>query len=106
MDSLRGKTLRWTFTDGPGAGTVYEHTCHEDGSVVWRVVEGPGKGHSAQEKRYAAMQVSEHVQALSYLAISGYTLTVALNHETGRVIGFASNDKEWYPLTGTFEAVQ
>src|SRR5207244_4241752 len=26
MDSLRGKTLRWTFTDGPAAGTLFEHT--------------------------------------------------------------------------------
>ena len=48
MDSLRGKTLRWTFTDGPVAGTLFEHTFHDDGSVVWRVLEGPGKGASAE----------------------------------------------------------
>ena len=49
MDSLRGKTLRWTFTEGPVAGTLFEHTFQDDGSVVWRVLEGQGKGHGAGE---------------------------------------------------------
>ena len=61
MDSLRGKTLRWTFTDEPVAGTLFEHTFHDDGSVVWRILEGQGKGASAHEKRYATMQVTEDV---------------------------------------------
>ena len=26
MDALCGKTLRWTFSDGPVAGTRFEHT--------------------------------------------------------------------------------
>ena len=67
MDSLRGKTLRWTFTDGPVAGTLFEHTFQDDGSVVWRVLEGQGKGASAQEKRYATMRVSEDVITVWYL---------------------------------------
>ena len=106
MDSLRGKTLRWTFTDGPAAGILFEHTFHDDGSVVWRILEGQGKGASAQEKRYATMRVSEDVITVSYLAASGHTLTVVLNLASGRMFGFASNNTEWYPLTGTFEAVQ
>jgi hypothetical protein len=106
MDSLRGKTLRWTFTDGPVAGTLFEHTFYDDGSVMWRYLEGQGIEHSALEKRYAAMQVAEDVHTVSYLAASGYTLTVALNLATGRVVGFASNNQEWHPLTGTFEVVQ
>jgi hypothetical protein len=36
MNSLRGKTVRWTFTDGPMAGTPIEHTFNDDGPVVWR----------------------------------------------------------------------
>jgi hypothetical protein len=106
MDSLRGKTLRWTFTDGPVAGMVFEHTFHDDGSVVWRILEGPGKGASAHEKRYAAVQVTEDVQVVSYLGASGHTLTVVLNLATDRMFGFASNNKEWHSLTGTFEIVQ
>jgi hypothetical protein len=106
MNSLRGKTVRWTFTDGPVAGTLFEHTFHEDGSVVWRVLDGQGKGASAQEQRYAAMQVTEDVHAVSYLAASGHTLTVVLNLATGRMCGYASSNTDWYPLTGTFEVVQ
>ena len=106
MDSLRGKTVRWTFTDGPGAGTLFEHTFHDDDSVVWRVLEGQGKGASAKEKRYSSVRVSEDVITVSYLAASGHTLTVVLNLATGRMYGFASNDKDWYALTGTFEVVQ
>jgi hypothetical protein len=106
MDSLRGKTLRWTFTDGPVAGTLFEHTFHDDGSVRWRVLEGQGKGASATEKRYATMRASEDVVTVSYLAASGHTLTVVLNLASGRMFGFASNNTEWYPLTGTFEVVQ
>jgi len=106
MDSLRGKTLRWTFTDGPVAGTLFEHTFHDDGSVVWRVLEGQWKGQSAQEKRYATMQMTEDVHAVSYLAASGTTLTVVLNLASGRMFGFASNNTEWSLSTGTFEVVQ
>ena len=106
MDSLRGKTLRWTFTDGPVAGTLFEHTFHDDGSVVWRVLEGRGKGASAEVKRYATTPVSDDVHAVSYLAASGHTLTVVLNLATGRMSGFASNNTDWHPLTGTFELVQ
>ena len=34
IDSLIGKTVRWTFADGPVAGKTYEHTFNADGSVV------------------------------------------------------------------------
>ena len=95
IDSLRGKTLRWTFTDGPAAGAIYEHTFHEDGTVEWRVTEGPAKGKSARENAYAAVKVSDDVFAVSYLAASGYTLTVVLNFGDHRIFGFASNDKQW-----------
>jgi hypothetical protein len=37
------------------------------------------------------------------LSDSGYTLTLALNFRTGRMVGFASNEKSWYPVKGTFE---
>jgi hypothetical protein len=43
------------------------------------------------------------VYAISYLAASGHTLTVVVNLRTGRVVGFASNEKTWSPLTGTLQ---
>ena len=53
VDSLRGVTIRWMFVEPPVAGIRFEHTFREDGTLVWRVLEGPGKGASGEEKRYA-----------------------------------------------------
>ena len=106
MESLRGKTVRWTFSDGPVAGMTFEHDLNEDGTIVWRAVDGPWKGASSQEQRYAAMKISEDVHAVSYLAKSGNALTVVLNLSTGRAFGFASSKDEWHVMTGTFEIMQ
>ena len=106
MESLRGQTVRWTFSDGPVAGILFEHALNEDGTVVWRALDGPWKGQSSQEQRYAAMKISDDVHAVSYLAKSGHTLTVVLNLSTGRAYGFASGNNDWHSLTGTFEVVQ
>lgn len=106
MDPLRGKTVQWAFAGEPAAGMRFEHIFHDDGSVTWRILEGPGKGQSRQEKRYAAMQVTDEVCTVSYLGASGHTLTVALNFSTGQMFGFASSNTDWYPMTGTFEVVE
>ncbi len=105
-DSIRGKTLRWTFADGPMAGIPCEHTFNEDGSVVWRILGGPMKGSSAQEKEYAAVKIDEEVYTISYLGASGHALTVVLNFKNKHMNGFASNDKTWCSMTGTFEIVR
>jgi hypothetical protein len=106
MDPLSGKTVQWTFEDGPVAGMRAEHTFHEDGSVTWRILVGPGTGHSKREQRYSAVQAAKDVVAVSYLGESGHTLTVVLNFSTGRMYAFASNNTDWHALTGTFEVVQ
>src|SRR5690242_17614439 len=59
MVSLTGKTIRWRFVDDPAVGTTYEHSFDEDGSVTWRIVEGPHKGSSRREKSVAAVKVNE-----------------------------------------------
>jgi hypothetical protein len=107
-NSLAGRTLRWKFEDGPTAGGEYEHIFQQDGSAVFRKVEGgTASGKGTQVKKYAAFEVAPEVQLVSYLAPeSGYTLTVALNFDSGKLYGFASNDKEWHPVSGTFEAVK
>jgi hypothetical protein len=101
MDSLRGATIRWTFFEPPVAGMKFEHTFREDGTLVWRVIEGPGKGASREEKRYGTMKIADGVHAVSYLAASGHTLSVVVDFNTGRVIGFGSDNKEWHSFTGT-----
>jgi len=105
MSSLSGKTIRWTFVDGPTAGTTFEHALHPDGSIVWRALDGPFQGASRREKRYGAVRINEGTWAVSYLAESGHTLTVVLDLGSHQAVGFASNDKEWHQVRGTFEVV-
>ncbi len=46
------------------AGSVYEHTFNEHGTVVWRVIDEPTKGRSAQEKEYAAVKIADAIHAV------------------------------------------
>jgi len=109
-DAIRGKTIRFTWTKGPTKGSTYEHVFHEDGTVEWRDSsarkgsETHQKGAAAAERpEYAALKVSDDVYVVSYLAASGYTLTVALNFRNRTIAGFASSSKEWHPVEGKFE---
>jgi hypothetical protein len=52
------------------------------------------------------MKVADGVFLVSYLASSGYTLTVALSFPSRNLFGIASSAKEWFPLQGTFEVVE
>jgi hypothetical protein len=112
--AVRGKTIRLTWAEGPTKGTTHEHVFHDDGTVEWRDIAAPAKGHSTdtqqkgasakkEKPEYAAVRVADDIYAVSYLAASGYTLTVVLNFREHRMVGFASSAKEWYPVRGTFE---
>lgn len=101
---IRGKILRWTWTEGPTQGKTRVHVFHEDGTVEWRDAEAPQKEGPARERvEYAAIQVADGIYVVSYLATSGYTLTVVLNFQNSKMVGFASGTKDWYPVQGTFE---
>jgi hypothetical protein len=111
--AIRGKTIRLTWTDGPTKGKTHEHVFHQDGTVEWRDAASPQppkgqpKSASTNEKpEYAAIRVADDIYAVSYLAESGYTLTVVLNFHEHQVVGFASSSKEWHPVQGTFELVR
>jgi hypothetical protein len=105
--AIRGKTIRLTWAEGPTKGKTHEHVFHDDGTVEWRDAASPPKGAPAKEKpEYAAIRVADDIYAVSYLAPSGYTLTVVLNFREHRMVGFASSSKDWYPVHGTFEVVQ
>ncbi|MFL5402406.1 MAG: MoaF N-terminal domain-containing protein [Gemmatimonadales bacterium] len=104
--AIRGKTIRFTWTEGPTKGTTHEHVFHDDGTVEWRDPGSPSKGGSPKEKpEYAAVQVTDDIYAVSYLAASGYTLTVVLNFRDHRIVGYASSSKDWHPIQGRFEVV-
>ena len=116
--ALHGRTFKWKFADGPTAGKVYEHTFAADGTVAFREAADVGAAGSAKEKpvqvksapdkpapktKFASFEVAPGIHLVSYLSSAGYTLTTCMNLGTKRLHGFASNDKEWYPLTGSLE---
>jgi hypothetical protein len=109
--AVRGKTIRMTWTAGPTKGSTHEHVFHEDGTVEWydpaaRTSSPSERGAAAKETPdYAAVRVADEIYAVSYLAASGYTLTVVLNFREKRIVGFASSSKDWHPVQGTFQVV-
>jgi hypothetical protein len=121
-DPLRGKTIRWTYEDGPMAGKSFEHTFGNDGTVTWRETAGKDQGTkpptNGKEKqktgkpaleakaKYEVASINEDVCAVSYLAESGFTLTSVLDFDSGTVVSFASNEKELVPQRGMFEVAE
>ncbi|MEP6573176.1 MAG: hypothetical protein ABJD11_10795 [Gemmatimonadota bacterium] len=113
--AVRGKTMRWTWTEGPTKGKTHEHHFHEDGTVDWNEVTGaasaappagkPAGSGTLERVPYAAVEAGRDVYLVSYLAGSGFTLTVALNLMTHQINGFASGGKEWHFVRGTVEVM-
>jgi len=109
--AIRGKTIRFAWDDGPTKGNVHEHVFHPDGTVEWHDAKpgDPAKGSTAkaptERPPYAAFEVRKEVFAVSYLAESGFTLTVVLDFGSAQIVGFASGQGQWVPVRGTFEVV-
>jgi hypothetical protein len=116
MNPLRGKTIRFTFSEGPTKGASYDHTFSGDDRVTWRDSAGPKRDEPSEKAsagaerepptEYASFQVADDVYLVSYLSKAGYTLTVALNFETDELFGFASNSQNWYRVRGIFEVLR
>ena len=119
-DPIRGKTIEWTYEDGPMAGKTFEHPCARAGTVTWREKSAEGKnpkpptngeqktpkpGAEAKAK-YEVASINDDVCAVSYLAASGFTLTSVLDFDSGAVVSFASNEKELIPQRGMFEVAE
>ena len=101
--ALVGRRIRWRFDDGPVAGQTFEHTFDDDGSVVWRSVDGKEPTTLHYEKFGAVAPISDDVVVVSYVSSGGYTLTVALNLVQGRMVAFASGHDTWTQQRGSFE---
>ncbi|OLC56218.1 MAG: hypothetical protein AUH85_07240 [Chloroflexi bacterium 13_1_40CM_4_68_4] len=110
-DPIRGKTVRWTYEDGPMAGKQFEHRFGADGTVRYREI-----GDHRQEQRqsgngsttgpgakYELARVNDDVYAVSYLSSSGFTLTTVIDTKNDTIVSFASNEKELVVQHGTFE---
>jgi len=63
-------------------------------------------GDAKEKPQYAATRVADEIYAVSYLAASGYTLTVVLTFRDQQLVGFASSAKDWHPVRGTFQVVK
>jgi hypothetical protein len=119
-DPVRGKTIRWTYDDGPMAGKSFEHTFGNDGNVTWRETGGDdrgtkpstngkketGKPTTEPKAKYEVAMINDEVCAVSYLSKSGFTLTSVLDFASGTVVSFASNEKELVPQRGMFEVAE
>ena len=99
---IQGKTFRFSFDDGPMAGKTIEHKFLADGGVLFGA---PGKDAEKMTRvmGYEVAPVNADVCAVSYLGTQGYTLTTILDFKTGRLVGFASNDKQLTLQHGSFE---
>src|SRR5438132_6277692 len=83
-DPVRGKTIRWSYEDGPTKGTTFEHVFGTDGTVTYRMLgeartksgNGSAKTRTKDEGRaagqgrpsYEVAEVGPGVWAVSYLA--------------------------------------
>lgn len=103
--SLSGKTLRWTFKDGPPASNTYDHTFNKDGTIDFRSFDGKSKSEPTRAKNGTVVKIADGIFAVSYLGDSGYTLTVVLDFEKMKLVGFASNEKQWSQHKGTFKVL-
>ena len=108
-DRISGKTLRWTFEDGPMAGKTFEHTFGSDGTVRFRAVTHEVRSEQAESstaKKYESARLRDDIYVVSYLGTSGYTLTAVLDFEKGTVVAVASNEKQLVLQHGSFERVK
>ena len=106
MNRLEGKTIRWTFSDGPVANESYEHAFGANGGLSYRKVDGDDAGGGTKVEKYESEEVGDDVVVFSYLAPdSGYTLTSVLDYASNTVVAFASNEKLLAVQHGTFEEV-
>jgi hypothetical protein len=103
-DLIPGKTIRWTFADGPMAHKTFEHVFDQHGSVAFRAIDGAQRGKLSEAKKFETAQVNADVCAISYLS-TGFTLTVVLDFKTGKLLAFSSNERELTLQHGAFEDV-
>jgi hypothetical protein len=107
-DPISGKTLSFTFDDGPMARRTFEHRFAKNGTVTFHALGGsseagkdiPGRG---PVTKYEVAPVRDDVWAVSYLSSAGYTLTVVLDLATKTLVAFSSNEKMLTLQHGSFE---
>jgi molybdenum cofactor biosynthesis protein MoaF len=90
---VQGKTVRWTYRDGPMKGKRFEHQFTTDGTVTWKEA-GDEKASADSRAKYEFTRITDEVYVVSYLSSHGFTLTTVVDEKAGTVVSFASNEKE------------
>jgi len=103
---LSGKTIRWNFSDGVMANKSFDHTFNDDGSLTFKMVN-PGAdtedlGKSTRIEKCEVATLGNDVTVVSYLVPHGYTLTVAMDMKSKKLVAFSSNEKGVEVQHGTF----
>lgn len=99
-DAITGRTIRWSYVDGPVKGQRFEHVFGADGMVTYREAGGAA---SEQPVHYEVARVSDDVYAVSYLSTNTWTLTTVINMRTKAIVSFASNDTQLFVQRGKLE---
>ena len=100
---VTGRSLRFTFADGPMAGKSFDHTFSRNGNVTFREVDSDPNAKAGSADQYQVASLGQDVYAVSYLTSNGNTLTVVLDYKTLKLVAFASNDKSLVMQHGSFE---
>jgi hypothetical protein len=101
-DPLKGKSLRWSYSDGPLKGKQFEHEFTHDGKVAWKMA-GDAKPSADSSASYHFERINDGVYSFSYLSAHGYTLTTVVDERSGSIVSFASNEKELVVQHGRIE---
>ncbi len=105
-DPVRGRTIRWTWKEGPEKGPPVEHLFREDGQMLFRAVNGRRKGLAQDERKYESTRVDPDLYTVSYRTAAGATVTLFLNFKDRTLLGFSSDSEGWYPSRGTFAVMK
>lgn len=101
-DPLSGKTIRWSYSDGPMKGKGFDHEFAADGTVSWKMA-GDAAPSADATAAYRFERITDAVYAFSYRSAHGYTLTTVVDETTDRIVSFASNEKELVVQHGSIE---
>jgi hypothetical protein len=93
MDPIKGKTIRWTYDDGPMKGKTFQHTFGADGTVTWKEA-GEVKPSAGSTAKYESVGINDDVYAVAYLSGHGWTLTTIVDTKSGSIVSYASNEKD------------
>ena len=85
---ITGHSLRFKFVDGPVAGKSFDHTFSRNGHVAFREVGGDPNAKPGVAQQYEVASLGADIHTVSYLAASGYTLTVVLDYKTLKLVAW------------------